>query len=365
MDNSYFKLKQMKCPSCGQNITQFKPFSPTVTCPYCHEKSLNPFVSEKNIEYPELIIKCTKTEEDFSEYLLEHLLDGELVPKDIFKTMELNKLIKIYLPFYYYQGAYKCSWSCEIGHEEEFYNDRQNRTEKRISWEPKYGKFEENFEEFCLAVDDTTLPEELTDYTDHLFAGLYSYHLEQFDDDFFTIQNDDFLTAEKNITKEKGWELCRYHINRTAERSAKRMIPSPKRNIHISTNAEYNSSKYAFIPFWFLYYTYEGKKYFCIMDGTGEGGKVSIPDGDFIKKQIQKIYKVYLCVGLIFALLTFLSGNIIYALIAIADWVGYKVHKKSIVNNYKKDRLLEAEKIFPDSKIIKKKILELNQTQNN
>ena len=64
-ESNTIELKQMKCPGCGYNITSFKPFEATVECPYCHEKSLNPFVVDKVIRQPEKIIPFNSTQDDF------------------------------------------------------------------------------------------------------------------------------------------------------------------------------------------------------------------------------------------------------------------------------------------------------------
>lgn len=366
MKKDQLKLVQMRCPSCGNNITQFKPFNATVECPYCHEKSINPLVVEKKLEYPETMVECTKTEEDFSDYLLMNLLEGDLVPKDVFQNMGFDKLIMAYLPCYYYQGNYKCAWSCDVGYDKDVYDRETKKHKTIIEWRAKHGSFDGNFQMTCLALKDDSLPKELTDFAGQLDAT--NFNFIQFDESVLnnhSLANDEFLTAEKNITTEVGWSNCREFIENVALEKANNVLPSPKRNIKVSVSGKYDFSKYTFVPFWFVYYKYNNKQYFCAMDGEGIHGNVALPKGEYISKLIRKILFSWIAIGIMiiaFAFTTKMPKDM-WGFIAISGLLiapaGYFIHKKLTIRKYRKERIIEAGKVFPKSAIVQKMLSQI------
>lgn len=357
------KLVQMKCPSCGQNVTQFKPFNTTVECPYCHEKSINPLVVEREIDYPETMVECTQTEEDFSDYLLEQLIEGPYVPKDVFEKMDFGKLLKGYLPCYYFQGVYSCSWSCQVGYDES-YSDRNGQTRTRTVWQPEHGTFTGDYNSFCLALNDKSLPKELTEFASHLEAS--NYDIVPFDPDILDKDSSEAesITAEKNITEEMAWRNCKALIEADAESELENVLPTPYRSERKNVSAKIDYCKYSFVPFWFVYYKYNGEQHFCGMDGAGVYGTVSVPKGKDIVGKINMIAICWVLIALIASGILYLCNKeaipveivgIYVAGICFICWCAFKIQKFITLKLYRRARIKEAARVFPNSRVVQSK----------
>lgn len=353
-NQSSLKLQQFKCPSCGQNITQLTPFKASIECPYCHQVSLNPLVVDKSILVPERVIPFTVTQDDFGEDIIEALVDQPNLPLDLFDQITFGKVIKAYLPMYEYAGSFEGTWNCEEAYTVEHKRrvNGQVKVERETRYRPARGDAFGNFSILALAYSGGDIPPEFERYASAIKnPGANSY---PFDPDLMGLNGDEqILTLEMNRDPRKVWaQTGNDYVKRLAEQACKNQAPKNRRNFRSSSRIEVDDDSngiYTMVPFWLVYFFYEGQAWNFMSEGSGSWRHLSAPESN--KVRFSRWGVVLACLVLGFLLGTILEQTDIWrlgmAIIgAVAGYFGF--------NFYTKQKRIEgACKAFPESKFAK------------
>ena len=360
-ESNTIELKQMKCPGCGYNITSFKPFEATVECPYCHEKSLNPFVVDKVIRQPEKIIPFNSTQDDFGNSLVSTLIDDDFVPANVFDSLSFDDVVKTYVPMYQYQGKYSYDWDGYI---------RKSKTKKDGKKEyynvPVDGHAKGNFNVFASAYDGDDIPSELNTFINEVEFDRGD--ILPFSYDYLGLDSDkSILTYELNYDEDRAWaEIGEDKVYDLAEEEIKAKHRNV-RDISVSTDYEIKNQIYLMSPFWFVYYQVKNRKYHFTMDGIESQCDYTAPQSTLYKLTYYVVPYLLFLIGLAYSntfrifpsaydslgianlsktsmyvlYYSLLFGPIIlFILSKFAIFIMFKCKKKAKINS--------AKKVFPD-----------------
>lgn len=347
-DEKKLTLQQVICPSCNRPINTFNPNRLTAECPYCHSKLVNPLVKPKNVPVPERIIPFSTDEQAFENSLVNALIHQDYVPTDIFKNISTGDVIQAYLPMYLFEGTYNASWSCESAFmdQEVKVSSDSVRTRDVKKWRPQNGNAAGNFAFLCLANEGNDLPEELRQFT-----RLFPYDVmlsKEFTPEMIDYKDDNLMTLECNADATLVWQKHgKEMVEETAENAARNQIGNQEiRNFRASSSHTLTTKgKYVFVPFWFVYYKYQGAQYHYLMDGTGGHTSYSYPtdqeEVNFVngKERVIKIVK-----WLWLLAIALLAWNFTAAVIYLVVWFIGKIVVKSVMKNKIKQRLEESMK---------------------
>jgi hypothetical protein len=350
-------LQQVKCPSCGNIISQFSPFQPKVECPYCHNTAVNPMVTQRDVPTPERIIAFSTTEANFDKKMVETLIKRDYVPTDIFEKIRSEDVIRAYLPMFLYEGTYQVSYSCEVGYDakETTYRDGKPETRTVTRYRPTNGQVQGNFNFLCLAYNGNEVPEELK-----RFGSCYPYDpqmMQNYRPEILGTGTDKApLAVAPDTDKDLTWERngVKQMEEKAKEAVQNHLSGQNTRNLNMSHSYDLKTKGcYVMVPFWFVYYTYDdATRYYFVMDGKGERTDCTTPVCMAEKEQVDKIwsrfYKIFWLLIPVFAFyfvgkwkavgiafVVWLVATIIFAIIS-------RKQTKSILNASKEQRMLRA-----------------------
>jgi len=241
----------------------------------------------QDLAAPERVIAFKATEKDFERAICDYLLGTEkdYTVTDIFDKVEMDSATAIYLPMYLFEGKYEAIYNCDIE-----YTTKGDDGKKWTSTERKGGTIKSNYALLCLAYEGQEIPDELAHWTqtfpyDPLTAQPFRAEL---------ITGEGYQILPHNRDRETTWyKWGAAAIKEQSEEQAIEQIPD-KPDLKIKN---YNSSfvhdekhegRMILVPFRLVNFTYENKKYFVTMDGTGEHIKGSdLPQDKEALKQIE------------------------------------------------------------------------------
>ena len=254
-------LKELKCSGCGQSITNFDKNSDTVVCPFCKKEFLNPFkqqlqnaaaggaVTSGNSNEPNLIYPFQTNVEDFSDQIITNLITTNDVPLDIFQQLSFDRIERLYVPYFSYQGSYYSSWNCEVPRKVGSGQDQ------RTEYYPHSGFTNGNFRVLCPAwantpgSDENSLPSELTRFIENddvmkefkeINGSLFESSMVQ---DSSNPDDPKFRVMKINKDARSTWNNEGQRVvERIAENKAGDQAPSGKRNLRCSTSVELDQS---------------------------------------------------------------------------------------------------------------------------
>lgn len=290
---SNLNLQQLKCSSCGSNITQLVAqagaYKGIVECPYCHSPSVIPQEPKQNSNgstsgsenenAPKRIIKFTTTEDDFCKKMIELLAKTQYVPLDIYDNLSPERVFQAYLPMYSYEGKFNTTWSCEQAYQDTktVVINGESREKAVTKYRPANGTTFGNYSFLALAYEGKDIPTELID-----FSKIFDYKSENstvFNSDELSLVNQ-VLVFEQNIDSKACWKKSGSDekVNTMAKERAMEQAGDCK-NFNCSTQVDpIDNGTYLFAPFWFTYFNYKDSKYHFIMDGLGDKTSYKFPE---------------------------------------------------------------------------------------
>lgn len=334
MENT-FTLQQVRCPNCQATISSFDPFSDKLTCPYCSTVSVITGAMQKEAARPERIIPFSTSRDAFELACANMLINEPLVPDDIFEQVSFGDVDAIYLPMFLYEGTFEANWSASIGYEEnsvgvgtDWQGNKTVKEKKVIKYRPASGTSKGNFSFVCLGYEGPEITEEMSAFTKTFpyatklskeFSSEYlkGYHVMPHNDD------------RESVWAKYGEEL----VDANAREAALGQVGSEIfKDFRSSTNHDKkHEGRMVYVPFWFVYYKYNGQNYHYLMDGIGQNQNGTTPTDqprqDKVNK-LKRIPKFVLWGSIALMLLVFVpkAGPILFSL-GILGIIGYFVVK--------------------------------------
>lgn len=354
---SSVQILSIKCPECGGQTNSVGPFSPTRKCMFCKTEFMVTGVMEKEMEMPERILTFRTSKEDFERGVLNLLVQEPYAPNDIFELSEFKDVEGIYLPMYLYEGKYECSWNCSVGYYENEVvatsDGKGVKNKKVLKYRPQSGITKDNFALVCAAYEGKEIKPELIEY-----ARAYDYD-KQLAKAFESSDLEGYNFVLHNLDKESTWDKYgESSIKYVAEHKSHEQVPGDDWKdfrCTVSTDKSHDG-RLVYLPFWMVYYDYNGEHHYAIMDGTGNSSITGSTPIDHARyESVQKWFKIakYVKWAAFASLLTILKGIFV---IPVIVWLGYlglkifaKINEKKIVSDNKKIREEKMNEILKNS----------------
>ena len=339
MENT-FTLQQVRCPNCQATLSSFDPFSDKITCPYCSTVSVVTGAMQKEATRPERIIPFSTSRDAFELACANMLINEPYVPDDIFEQVSFGDVDAIYLPMFLYEGTYEANWSASIGYEENelrvgtnMSGDKTIKEKKVIKYRPASGTSKGNFCFVCLGYEGPEITTEMANFTK---TFPYATKLSK---EFSSEYLKGYQVMPHNDDKESAW--AKYGedlVSDAAREAALDQVGSPIfKDFRASTNHDKkHEGRMVYVPFWFVYYNYNGTRFHYLMDGIGQNQNGSSPvDEARLSKvtQLEKISKYvkwgsFAMLALIFV--KFLLGLLLFALVFGGSFIVKAIMQKKI-----------------------------------
>ena len=348
-------LKELKCSGCGQSITNFDKNSDTVVCPFCKKEFLNPFkqqlqnaaaggaVTSGNSNEPNLIYPFQTNVEDFSDQIITNLITTNDVPLDIFQQLSFDRIERLYVPYFSYQGSYYSSWNCEVPRKVGSGQDQ------RTEYYPHSGFTNGNFR----VIENDDVMKEFKEINGSLFESSMVQDSSNPDDPKFRVMkiNKDARSTWNN----EGQRV----VERIAENKAGDQAPSGKRNLRCSTSVELDQSyrdrsESVLVPFWYTQYSYGDQQFFFVSSGVNKNLKDwTHPIDDAMHKR-GNLFMFGMIALVIIALVLGFTAGWVYTIIPAVIGVVAAVINGRINSGNKAQRIAAARAVFGDLEILNK-----------
>lgn len=342
------ELQQVRCPNCGANISQFNKFRQTVECPYCHSilKNPNAIAEQKSMPVPDRIIPFTTKDNDFGMHLIKALIRRNYVPTDIFDYLKPGDVIKAYLPMFLFEGTYRAPWNGKV------VNTRKEGENTVRDTRYVNGEATGNFQFMCLAYEGTDIPEELCN-----FARVAPYNVndtQQYSPSIIGNDGEDITTISMNADRDLIWaRRGEEELKRIVDEGVHRSAGSSVESLDYNYSTEMRSNgRLVLMPYWFIYYDYQGTRYHFMMDGLGRSESLTAPVDKGQKDDVNQynwtmwLTLIVLIIGLIlkFAAKVEFAGAVIAAggVAFVAALLIYIFRRRSILKAAKRSRDLGA-----------------------
>ncbi len=268
------------CPNCGAEGTAGR------FCEYCGTKIPMPKPKRKkksnsDSDEEKRIFEFQTSEEDAIQKMLYQLTEKENLPKDFFQNCKVDEVKPYYVPVYYYQCSFEAPWSCVklVTREYEVYNRSTGRNEKKKTTEryPMNGVAMDSFTYITCAGRKEDLPKELYEFinTEMITKGASYYDNSEVRE--LTGEESSILVENGGFSSDVLWrQNCDALFDARVSRTVRSQLPD--RYEDLSYSYSYNNPSWDMIlPFWVVYYSYNGKKFIFVTDGLVKTTKLNSP----------------------------------------------------------------------------------------
>jgi hypothetical protein len=258
------------CPNCGAEGTAGR------FCEYCGTKIPMPKPkrkkkSDSDSDEEKRIFEFQTSEEDAVQKMLYQLTEKENLPKDFFQNCKVDDVKPYYIPVYYYQCSFEAPWSCVklVTREYEVYNRSTGRNEKKKTTEryPMNGVAMDSFTYITCAGRKEDLPKELYEFinTEMITKGASYYDNSKVRE--LTNKESAILVENGGFSHDVLWKRnCEGLLAARVGKTVRSQLPD--RYEDLSYSYSYNNPCWDMIlPFWVVYYSYQGKKFVFVTDG--------------------------------------------------------------------------------------------------
>lgn len=349
-----FDAQKMNCPNCGNNVTLVAAFGEHVRCPFCHQQTLQPHVTYLQVPVAEDGLTFSVTKADFCRHVVDKLVDTPYVPTDIFSTVSPQKMKRAYLPMYMYEGMFKAKWTCKV-QTQVVGNDGKKLKE----YKPSDGTASGTFFFLLSAYEGRDIAPEIVKFAESIpFTP----------SDFKSMDS-----PRKPIDEQENaytWEINTVALSQFSSKGAAKVADSvgaavdkqlgdkKVKGLNIThTHNLKTAGQLVMVPLWFIYYFYQNKQYYFLMDGKGKHTAQSIPLDKNATSTVKNRYRreVALDIALAVAVLLVVLGlqsllnvklfsSLITWIVVLAAW-GYLGVRVWMALRHKRNALSEAKEI--------------------
>lgn len=249
--------RRVKCHHCHAILTRT---ASTVAqhCDFCGSPELLDYQDISSPIPPESVLPATISQEQAYHALKNFLKSRWLAPSDLKKRNLIDRIHRVYLPYWTFDADAECPWTADSG---EYYyvtvnsTDSQGRTvsreERRVRWTPASGHVSASF-------DDVLVP---------ATGGLSSDILRRIE----PFPTNDLVPYETRYVS--GWQVEHYQVplldgarlgfslmeDHLRQLCAKQIPGDTYRNLRIQPSFSDKTFKHVLLPIWIAAYQYRGK----------------------------------------------------------------------------------------------------------
>ena len=261
-------LNKATCSNCGAELI-FDVATQATVCNFCGGQfSIGKTEGGQNV-WADRIVPFKVDKKSFHQAVLAWLSEGDYTPDDILLSSVFDQPNGLFLPMYFFSGAYDGTWSASSGyHREEEYYERDSaanlvkKTREVTDWRPSNGQIKGTFEVLCFGGAGPGIKPEVVNYAEN--ADFKTSNFKEYDSQYTL----GFGLLEYTSNKDDVW---RADGKSKAESDAESNAEPPGdtyKNLNCSVRCDLDETLRVYTPFWIVYYTYGDKKFHVIMDGA-------------------------------------------------------------------------------------------------
>lgn len=255
--------RYIKCSACsGQTILDATDI--TSECVFCGSKLVTEIKEEGLM--PEGVIPF-KIEKLTAKKNIKRWVKGKFyAPSVLKKSLKLEKIKSLYLPYFTYDSATETQFTCQVGHYYYVTRRRNNKTvrERRIRWHRESGQINEFYDDILVHAS-TKVDEKLINRM-HSFdlESLMPYHKG------YVVGH----TAERYGTSlMDGWRVAKNYVKQDLTNKVRHRVGGDQvKGISLSTHYDQVKYKHILLPIWLTHYYYKEKLYHVYING--QNGRV-------------------------------------------------------------------------------------------
>lgn len=358
------KLNTIKCLSCGDTVTLYATLGTLVfKCPYCHQEMVNVSMDSLDVPAPDAFIPFRTGFQEYRQKLSQNLIEQDLVPANVFQSINPRNMVRVYLPMYLFKGTYEAKWDSMVQYSstrQEMKKDGSGMAEKEVKeYKPTKGSVRGEYAFYSLAYNDKLIPESL-----RKFCLTFPYQedsLHPFDDaqrqKLETDTQHPYYTAPIAASRDEVWQHTAQSIlHGMAESKVKEDLSQrkfKKLQVEVTPFADADSpTGYVLVPFWAVYYVYQGRQHYFLMDGLSAHTSMSKPQDEVQLQAIRKndylLWAVWASVLLVFPFKWifgwwgFFIYLLLWALASLFTWHYTKGRNQRIMDDARQQRRLMA-----------------------
>ena len=260
-------VKTFQCKNCGAEIV-VSPDSQAQFCNYCGSSHVIQITAE-NIIPPHYVVPFSVDEKKAGGFFKTWIGKRWFAPNDLKKTVQNNRLLGTYVPFWTYDSDTHSYYTAQRGDyyyvtrtrvvngKTEFYQERHTR------WTPVQGDFDRFYDDVLVGASNKV-------------DGKLLKKVEPFDMSVLRPYLPEYLSgfyAEKySVGLEEGWQDGKTEIDQRIESGVIQKIGGDTvRFLDIKTAYDKITFKHILLPIWLSSFNYKEKLYHFMINGqTGE-----------------------------------------------------------------------------------------------
>ena len=257
---------RVECPKCHGQLNSAAPLSGQTACPFCGTVYHITANMTQNAEMPEQIVPFATLAGDFCYSAWKMLIDEDYAPVDISGLISFESVKGVYLPVFFYEGKYECTWSCKI---RQAPVDTDAGKSRKKNYCQQNGVSKGKYSMVCIACEGAESGKELADYVrtlDYRGDRIKSFLPQDLNGYFFLVRNRD----DRQTWKQWGEDVLN---NMAQKKTLMKLQNNDIRDFKCSVTSDGSGEgQFIFYPVWMLNYQYDGGLNHIFMDGTGRNG---------------------------------------------------------------------------------------------
>lgn len=265
------ETKNFHCNTCGA-VTMVDPQTVTFACSFCGSENVNEDSHKTKIIRPQGLLPFKMPQEKAYQIFKEWIGGGWFHPNSLKKVTRLDKINGVYVPFWTYDAYTESNWYAEAGYhyyETEHYTDSegnsQTRQVQRTNWVPASGYYEYWFDDVTVIASQGITQARIQQVYPFALGDLVNY-----DSQFLVGWKSELYHKDVN----EGFKIAEGIMEAHIEAECIKQIPGDThRFLEVHTNKRDLTFKHILLPIWIAAYTFNGKTYQVVVNGTT--GKIS------------------------------------------------------------------------------------------
>lgn len=227
-------------------------------CDFCGSPELLDYQDISSPVPPESLLPASVSQEKAYHALKAFLASKWFAPNDLKRRNLIERIQRVYLPYWTFDAAAECPWTAESG---TYYyvtvtsRDSQGRTvsrqERRIRWQPSSGQISTSFDDIVVSGSrglDAELLTALEPFPTHELVPYETRFVSGWQVEHYQVPLSDASRSGFGVMEATLREMCG------------REVPGDTyRNLRIQPEYSNKTFKHILVPIWLLGYQYRGK----------------------------------------------------------------------------------------------------------
>lgn len=255
--------RSIKCSSCGgETVVDVEEL--TSECVFCGSKLVTEIEDEGVM--PEAVLPFSVERQDAKSNIGKWLKGKFYAPKALKKSIKLERLKSLYVPFFTYDTETATDFTCQVGEYYYVTRRRNNKTvrERRIRWHHEGGHIEHTYDDILINASNKVDEGLINRMNSFDLEELQAYH------NGFVVGH---IAERYGMNLMSGWERAKQYIRQDLNNRIRHKVGGDEvKNIRIAPKYDQVRYKHILLPVWITHYYFKDKLYNVYING--QNGRV-------------------------------------------------------------------------------------------